>query len=101
MPAEIDSPFGEHHLLRERRGQRLGRGEDSARACRRRRLLHELRAPQRAVLTVLPVAGKQNHAAHQRVFEALAVLLGEAGAGDVDDERGVKGHGVRFELLCI
>jgi len=37
----------------------------------------------------LPVAAKQNHTAHQRVCEALALGFVEPGAGDVDDQGGV------------
>ena len=42
----------------------------------------------------LPIAGKQNEAADQRVFEAAAVVLVKAESRDVDDEGGVEGHGV-------
>ena len=52
---------------------------------------------QRAELgPVLPVAGKQNNAADQRIFQALAVGFGQLGTGDVDDEGGVWGHEVFF-----
>ena len=46
---------------------------------------HELRA-------ILPVAGKQNQPAHQRVLESLAVNPGQSQAGNIDDEGGVEGH---------
>ncbi len=42
---------------------------------------------------VLPVAAKQNHAAHQRMREALALGFVQPGAGDVDDQGGVL-HGL-------
>jgi len=45
------------------------------------------------LIAVLPVAGKQNHAAHQRVLEALFVLFAQGQTGDVDDQGGVLGHG--------
>ena len=44
------------------------------------------------LFAVFPVAGKQNHAPHQGVGQAALVGLGQAGAGHIDDERGVLGH---------
>jgi hypothetical protein len=41
----------------------------------------------------LPVAGKQNQTTHQRMLEALAVYFGQAGTGDIDNQRCVLGHG--------
>ena len=52
----------------------------------------DLAAQCSKLLAVLPVACKQNHATHQRVFEALAVCLGKGQSGNVNDERGVLGH---------
>ena len=50
-------------------------------------------AAQRAELgPVLPIAGKQDDAADQRVFEALAVCFCEREACNVDDEGSVLGH---------
>jgi len=50
-------------------------------------------AQGRELRAVLPIARKQNQAADQRVLEALAVNLGQARAGDIDDQGSVKGHG--------
>jgi hypothetical protein len=41
---------------------------------------------------ILPVAGEQDQAASQRVFEAQAVGRREAGAGDIEDDRGMLVH---------
>ena len=41
---------------------------------------------------VLPIAAKQDQAAHQRIFQALTVSLGQLGSSDIDDERSVLGH---------
>jgi hypothetical protein len=54
-------------------------------------------AQLRELVTVLPVAGKQNQPTHQRVLEALAVDFGKRQASNVDDERSVLGH----ELFSI
>ena len=43
--------------------------------------------------TVLPVAAKQDHAAHQRMSQAAAIRIGQCGAGNVKDQGGVKVHG--------
>ena len=40
-----------------------------------------------------PVAGKQNQPADQRMRQSPAVVVGERGAGDVDQKWGVLGHG--------
>jgi hypothetical protein len=39
--------------------------------------LFDVSAQLAQLFTVLPIARKQNNAANQRVFEALAVLLGQ------------------------
>jgi hypothetical protein len=46
-------------------------------------------AQVRQLRTALPIAAKQNHAAHQRVRQAKAVHVGQSGAGNVDDQEGV------------
>ena len=43
--------------------------------------------------TVLPVACKQDQPADQRMLQAPAVCLAQRGAGNVDDEGRVEGHG--------
>jgi len=43
---------------------------------------------------VVPVAGKQDQAANQRMAQATAVHGTQLGAFDVDDEGGVLGHGL-------
>ena len=45
---------------------------------------------------ILPVAGKQNHAAHQRVLESVAVGAGERGARNVNDQWGMHRGFVAF-----
>jgi hypothetical protein len=40
--------------------------------------------------TALPVAAKQNHAAHQGVGQADAVHVGQGGASNVNDQGGVQ-----------
>ena len=45
---------------------------------------------------ILPVACKQNHAAHQRVLEAVAVGAGEGGASNVNNQRGMHRDFVSF-----
>jgi hypothetical protein len=51
-------------------------------------------AQGRELVAALPVAGKQNHATHQRVLEALLVLFAQAQTSNVDDQGGVQGHDV-------
>jgi hypothetical protein len=48
-------------------------------------VLH-LRAKVRQLLAVLPVARKQDHAAHQRMRQAAAVVGGELQARHVEDD---------------
>jgi hypothetical protein len=48
------------------------------------------------LLTAGPVATKQNHAASERVRQALAVGVGELGASNVQDEGGVVRHQTYF-----
>ncbi len=45
---------------------------------------------------VLPVAAKQNDAAHQRVLQTFAVDFGQTQTSDVDDEGGMGRHGLSF-----
>jgi hypothetical protein len=49
-------------------------------------------AQPRQLCAILPVAGKQDDAADQRVFESLPVDFAQVQAGDVNDERCVLGH---------
>jgi hypothetical protein len=39
--------------------------------------------------TVLPIAGKQNHAACQRMRQSAAIGIGQLGACDIQDQRSV------------
>lgn len=55
--------------------------------------LLDVPAQGRELHAVLPVAGKQDQSAHQRVPEALAIHFAQGQASDVDDEGGVKSHG--------
>jgi hypothetical protein len=50
------------------------------------------RAQGRQLRAAFPVAREQDQTAHQRVRQTLAVHVGQRGAGDVDDERGVLRH---------
>ena len=60
------------------------------------------RAQAGQLLAALPITAKQNNAACQRVFQAAAVVLGQGGAGDVDDEGGVLGHnGLMITDWCV
>ena len=47
--------------------------------------------------TAVPVAAKQNHAAHERMRQTAAVHVGQCGAGNVDDQGGVLCHGVSIQ----
>ncbi len=47
---------------------------------------------------VFPVAGEQNNAASERMFEATAVGFGQGQAGDIDDQGRVLGHSENFEV---
>ncbi|MDT4845486.1 hypothetical protein FQZ97_794760 [compost metagenome] len=53
----------------------------------------DLAAQPRQLGAVLPVAGEQDHAAHQGMCQASALSGGQAVAGDVDDQGGVLLHG--------
>ena len=50
---------------------------------------------------VLPVARKQDQAAHQWVLQALPVELAQAGALNVNDQGGMLGHGAVLLYLII
>jgi hypothetical protein len=49
------------------------------------------------LVAVFPIAGKQNQAAYQRVFEAFFVRFAQRSACNVNDQGGVLGH----DLLSI
>ena len=52
-------------------------------------------AQRRELRAALPVAPEQNQPAHQRMRQAAAVVVGQLGASDVDDQGGVL-HGFRY-----
>ena len=55
-------------------------------------------AQRRELSTVAPVARKQDHAAGERMGQAAAIGGAELGAGDIENEGGVRGHAL---IQCV